>query len=301
MAYWEEEEEEEEDENEGYLASYSDLVTDLMAVFVLLLSFALMSQGVRVRETAEKLSDNMSTLVEDAGNGNATDVDRFVERLEETIRLAGLEGELSVNRDFPEDDDTVGTGTEEPGAQMGEVMQTPENRQSTPGPALDPVQSLSPIEDSVNDLFESIRSYIEENGLAEQLSVMRQGENRILVRVKSSVFFASGSADINVSSGPLLVKISEILKTYTEFITMFGIEGHTDNVPIKNSHFDSNWELSTSRAVNVLRRILDISKLDPAKFSAVGYGEFHPVAGNDTEEGKSQNRRVDFIIETVSD
>ena len=168
-------------------------------------------------------------------------------------------------------------------------------------PTLDPMQSPSPIEDSVNDLFESIRSYIEENGLAEQLSVMRQSENRILVRVKSSVFFASGSADINISSEPLLVKISEILKTYTDFITMFGIEGHTDNVPIKNIHFDSNWELSTSRAVNVLRRILDISKLDPAKFSAVGYGEFHPVAGNDTEEGKSQNRRVDFIIETVSD
>ncbi|HBM74997.1 MAG TPA: flagellar motor protein MotB, partial [Clostridiaceae bacterium] len=78
------------------------------------------------------------------------------------------------------------------------------------------------------------------------------------------------------------------------------IEGHTDNRPINNEQFDSNWELSTSRAVNVLRRLLDISKIKPDKFSAVGYGEFHPIADNNTASGRAQNRRVDFIIETAA-
>ncbi|HBM81310.1 MAG TPA: flagellar motor protein MotB, partial [Clostridiaceae bacterium] len=70
-----------------------------------------------------------------------------------------------------------------------------------------------------------------------------------------------------------------------------------DNRPINNKQFKSNWELSTSRAVNVLKRLLEISKLGPEKFSAVGYGEFHPIANNNTATGRTQNRRVDFIIE----
>jgi chemotaxis protein MotB len=80
-----------------------------------------------------------------------------------------------------------------------------------------------------------------------------------------------------------------------------GIEGHTDNLPIKTEQFDSNWELSTARAVNVLRRVIELSDLDPSMFSAVGLGEFHPIADNETEEGRTQNRRVDFIIETYGD
>lgn len=63
--------------------------------------------------------------------------------------------------------------------------------------------------------------------------------------------------------------------------------------------YDSNWELSASRAVNVLRRIVELSNLENKKFSAVGYSEFYPIASNDTSAGKAKNRRVDFFIEPV--
>ena len=86
---------------------------------------------------------------------------------------------------------------------------------------------------------------------------------------------------------------------------MIRIEGHTDDVPISTKQFNSNWALSTSRAVSVLARLLEISEISPDRFSAVGYGEFHPIAGNNTAKGRAQNRRVDFIInvgkETVQD
>jgi chemotaxis protein MotB len=74
------------------------------------------------------------------------------------------------------------------------------------------------------------------------------------------------------------------------------ISGHTDNVPIRNSNFESNWELSVMRAVNFMKIILKNDQLDPKWFSAKGFGEFQPVAGNNTKEGRAKNRRVEILI-----
>ena len=74
------------------------------------------------------------------------------------------------------------------------------------------------------------------------------------------------------------------------------ISGHTDNVPIKNARYESNWELSVMRAVEFMKIILKNEKLDPRWFSAKGFGEFQPVATNETAEGKTRNRRVEILI-----
>lgn len=74
------------------------------------------------------------------------------------------------------------------------------------------------------------------------------------------------------------------------------ISGHTDNVPIRNAGFQSNWELSVMRAINFMKVILENNRLNPSMFSAKGFGEFKPVASNDTEEGKKKNRRVEILI-----
>lgn len=254
--------EEDGEESENWLHSYADMITDLLAIFVILFSFAMAHQA-SVAYKAKAAEESYKEVIESIADTTQTS-----------------ENVLDVPSPSP--------------------ALTP-SASATTKPSMTPAQSKEPVNEKIDSLFEAIRRYIEDNGLSNDLSVMKQGDNKILVRVKSSVFFASGSAVINLSAEPLLEKISEILETYTDFITMFNIEGHTDDVPIKTSQFDSNWELSTSRAVNVLRRMLEISGLDPGKFSAVGYGEFHPIADNQTEEGRSQNRRVDFIIETVSD
>ena len=122
-----------------------------------------------------------------------------------------------------------------------------------------------------------------------------------MLRVAASVFFDSGRAEIDEAAEPVLQKISEILVTYQDSFKMVRIEGHTDNRPINTYLYASNWELSTSRAVNVLRWLLDTSGIEAKKFSAIGYSEYYPVEDNSTNEGKRKNRRVDFFIEGTDD
>src|SRR5208283_2490958 len=74
------------------------------------------------------------------------------------------------------------------------------------------------------------------------------------------------------------------------------VEGHTDNVPIHNSRFASNWELSTARATEMIRLFITQYNFPPIRLSAAGYAEYHPVASNETVEGRGQNRRVDIVV-----
>jgi chemotaxis protein MotB len=74
------------------------------------------------------------------------------------------------------------------------------------------------------------------------------------------------------------------------------IEGHTDNIPIHNDEFDSNWELSSARATRIARLVLELKAIAPGRLSAAGYAEFHPVASNDSAGGRAENRRVDLVV-----
>jgi chemotaxis protein MotB len=115
----------------------------------------------------------------------------------------------------------------------------------------------------------------------------------LVISLHDAGFFASGSADVNPNSLHILETIVNALPDRA-----VRVEGHTDNVPIHTAQFATNWELSTARASAIARFIIDKGRFDPAKLSAAGYAEFHPVATNDTEEGRTQNRRVDIILLT---
>lgn len=156
-------------------------------------------------------------------------------------------------------------------------------------------------EEEFNKLYEYIKAYIEEEQLTDELSVTKLGSGQILLRVAASVFFDSGRAEINENAEPVLQKISEILVAYQDSINMVRIEGHTDDRPINTHIYASNWELSTSRAVNVLRWLLEVSGIEAKKFSAIGYSEYYPVDDNSTYEGRAKNRRVDFFIEGTNE
>jgi hypothetical protein len=93
------------------------------------------------------------------------------------------------------------------------------------------------------------------------------------------------------------------MPTFAEFVSVIGsehmkirIEGHTDDVPLHNRKFDSNWELSTARATEIIKLFIEHFGIDPIRLAASGYGEFYPVASNDTPNGRAANRRVDFVI-----
>ena len=106
-------------------------------------------------------------------------------------------------------------------------------------------------------------------------------------------FFASGKAILLPGAAGKISRIASVLSRHGLILR---IEGHSDNQPIHNTQFDSNWELSTSRAMAVLSLLATNSSFDPARLSIAGYGEYRPVASNDSPEGRSLNRRVDLVV-----
>lgn len=160
-------------------------------------------------------------------------------------------------------------------------------------PGLEPSNTDSPQD--VDHLYIGIRDYIKASGMEASIGVTKT-EFEIVIRFLDSVMFDSGRADLKPESLKVLDSIADVLLKYNDEIKMVRIEGHTDNVPIHNSRYDSNWELSTTRAVQVLKHLVENESFHTDKISAVGYGEYHPITENNTDLGRSKNRRVDFVI-----
>jgi chemotaxis protein MotB len=114
-----------------------------------------------------------------------------------------------------------------------------------------------------------------------------------MIRLEQELFFDSGSADIREEGKAVLSYIAQALKGINNEIL---VSGHTDNVPQVNKNYATNWELSTARATNVVRYLVEVEELNPALFTATGNGEFKPVASNDTAEGRQKNRRIEIKL-----
>lgn len=121
---------------------------------------------------------------------------------------------------------------------------------------------------------------------------IRSDARGVVITFPDALLFSSGSAELKPEAYDALTRIAEKLK---EIPGKVAIEGHTDNVPISSSIYKSNWELSAARASSVLHFLLK-KGLNPDRFIIAGYGEYRPVASNDTEDGRSKNRRVELII-----
>lgn len=126
----------------------------------------------------------------------------------------------------------------------------------------------------------------------ENIKYLQDGRGLVL-RLNNSILFDAGSADIKKDA---IVTIDEIIDTIAKIDNNIIVEGHTDSTPIKNNKFPSNWELSTARATNIIAYMIKTKKIEPKRLSAVGYGEYMPVADNTSNEGRLLNRRVDIII-----
>ncbi|HUI52162.1 MAG TPA: flagellar motor protein MotB [Patescibacteria group bacterium] len=115
----------------------------------------------------------------------------------------------------------------------------------------------------------------------------------LVVSLREMGFYDSGVATMRTSSLQSIDRLASVIVPRTENLR---IEGHTDDVPIHNSHFSSNWELSTARATELVRLFIVRYHVEPNRLSASGYAEFHPVDDNATPEGRARNRRVDIVI-----
>lgn len=149
-------------------------------------------------------------------------------------------------------------------------------------------------EQQMEALKGEITGMVKAEGLSANVSVALQ-DRGIVITINEKVLFKSGRAEIEKESQLNVLKIGkDILSKIPD--KHIRIEGHTDNVPMKSALFPSNWELSASRATNVLRILIDQANLDPKSISAVGYGEYTPLVPNTSDENRAKNRRVDIVI-----
>jgi chemotaxis protein MotB len=131
------------------------------------------------------------------------------------------------------------------------------------------------------------------NQIAEHTVSIAMGRDGLVISLREAGFFSSGSATPHPGTLPVLRQIAGALGKTAYDVR---IEGHTDNVPIHNEEFDSNWELSSARATRIARVFVNTREILPERISAAGYAEYHPIADNGVEAGRAENRRVDLVV-----
>lgn len=127
----------------------------------------------------------------------------------------------------------------------------------------------------------------------DELTIERK-DGKIYVSMSDKLMFQSGKADVQEKGKEALKKLAAVLSKNDSFEIL--VEGHTDNVPIKTAKYQDNWDLSSARALSVVRILLSDGVLNPGKLTAAGKGEFEPKASNDTPEGRAKNRRTEIIL-----
>ena len=148
-------------------------------------------------------------------------------------------------------------------------------------------------QENLEKLKKQIDQYISNKGLTTQLET-KLNSSELLITISDNALFDSGSATVKTESNSLAVAISNLLQQYPDYEII--VAGHTDNEPMSTPEFPSNWYLSSSRALHFMDILLTNKHLHPQRFSAIGYGEYRPIASNDSVEGRAKNRRVEISI-----
>jgi len=157
-----------------------------------------------------------------------------------------------------------------------------------------PLDSLAAASEEANltTLQAELQQALQREIALHTVALHRETEG-LVISLREFGFFDSGSATLKPSALPALDRIASILAVRT---CRLRIEGHTDNVPIHTAQMASNWELSTARSTELVRLLILRYRFSPNRLSAAGYAEYHPIASNDTAQGRAQNRRVDVVI-----
>ncbi len=245
----------------AWVMTFADLMTLLMCFFVLLLAFSEMDVA-----KFKQLSGSMK--------------DAFGVQTEVEVRTIP-KGTSVVAQEFS-------PGKPEPTA-MNEVRQFTIDSNRNTLDALD--RELKEIEETRNHA-RRLRLALKEEIEKGSVSIETEGV-KIVVHIMENASFDSGYADMRPEFRPVLAKISNLIDSTSGEIT---VSGHTDNVPISNDRFRSNWELSTSRAVSVTHELLEVSDVDPGNVIVTGHADTRPRASNDTADDRAKNRRVDISI-----
>lgn len=148
------------------------------------------------------------------------------------------------------------------------------------------------IPEQVTKMYEEALKIIEKEGIGEQINV-RSDQDGVYLDIQESILFDSGKATISNIGKETLASLGDLLVLSDNDII---VEGFTDDVPIGRANYTTNWELSADRAMGVVRFLAEQRRIDPSRLSGRGYGEFNPVAPNDTPQNRAKNRRVNIVL-----
>lgn len=157
------------------------------------------------------------------------------------------------------------------------------------------IEQYEAIQEEMENVKDALEEFLESQGLENKVTVEQDGEEVVLT-FEDFMLFDSGQALIKQDALDVLSTIGAELNKYLGEGYVGRAEGHTDNIPINSTIFPSNWELSASRAIAVAKYLINNADIAPASLSAEGFGEFYPIATNDTPEGRAANRRVEIKI-----
>ncbi len=252
----------EPENHERWLISYADFITLLFAFFVVMYSISSVNEG-----KYKTLSDSLG----------------------EAFSKKQSESAISDREGIP--------FTVVQPIQIGEEPMTVQPIE-LPHPTLEEVEKKHELSEEIlrerRNLIEASEQMSEVLApfIEKDLVAVKKHDFWIELEMNSELLFASGEAELSPKALPVLKKVSEIVRRMPNVIN---VEGHTDTVPISTVKFPSNWELSSARATSVVREFVN-EGIVPSRLSAVGYGEFHPIADNSSEAGRFQNRRVVVVL-----
>jgi chemotaxis protein MotB len=154
-------------------------------------------------------------------------------------------------------------------------------------------QESSNASSTIPAIQQQLQKYVEKNHLQSQVQVHMDRRGLVITLLSDKSYYDSGSAQMRPETLTILDQVDRFLKNNKNLIR---VEGNTDDVPISTPEYPTNWELSTARAVNVVRYLVEQDHLDPVRVSAAGYGQYRPRVPNDTDADRQANRRVDIVL-----
>ena len=272
---------EEHQNHEAWAIPYGDLVTLLLAFFVVMYAVSSVNEG-KYRVLADSLSVALGgppRSLKPVQIGDKPEKGTQNESLFNTVTLRGFEQERSgIRPDLP--GARMGGDQAEPGGRSGEASSgTAAGMAEGQGGA-----ELRRMADAVQQAMQDL--------IDRDLVIVRRSEQWLEIEINTDILFASGVAAVGPQAAPVLQRLADIL---APFPNVLRIEGHTDDRPIATLAFPSNWELSAARAASVVHLFMQHG-VNPARMTVVGLGEHHPVADNATVEGRNRNRRVVIVV-----
>jgi len=256
--------------HERWLVSYADFITLLFAFFVVMYSVSTINE-----DKYRVLSDSMVSAFQ-------TPVSSM-----EPIQV----GQLVRSPQAPPQKINDVSGVARPEMAM-ELQNNPEQKAvSEESDKSFTQQVLDKAEAEVNTIAEDVEERLGET-IEEGIIDIKRNKFWLEVEIKSSLLFPSGSSSLIPESIPLLIELSA---SFVDLPNRIHIEGFTDDKPINTEVFPSNWELSGARAAAVVR-LFERNDIEPSRLAAIGYGEYHPISGNQNEEERAKNRRVVIVV-----